>query len=70
MIKRPSMRAAINAMCKGCIYDPAEPGNWRQQVGACQITGCPLWPLRPTSQSGQRTANSAAESSDPSKAVA
>ena len=54
--KRPSMRAAINAFCKGCLYDPGEPGNWRQQVGACAATDCPLFLLRPVSSGhgGQR----------------
>ena len=48
---RPSMRAAINAMCKGCVYDPESGlGTWRQQVEACRITDCPLWPLRPKSR--------------------
>jgi len=50
-----SLRAAINAKCKDCIYDPKSGlGNWRQQVQSCQITGCPLWPVRPTS-SGSKT---------------
>ena len=38
---------AINAMCKGCIYDPADAGTWRQQVEACKVTACPLHPYRP-----------------------
>ena len=32
---RPSMRNAINAKCKDCLYDPVDGGNWRQQVEAC-----------------------------------
>ena len=46
--KRPSMRAAINAKCRECIYD-AFPGNgtWRQQVEACTDTGYALYRLRP-----------------------
>lgn len=48
---RPSMRQAINAKCKDCIYDPEEGGGtWRQQVEACTITDCPLYPVRPTSK--------------------
>ena len=48
---RPSMRRAINEKCRECIYDPiGSPGNWRQQVQACTVTGCPLWPLRPISK--------------------
>jgi hypothetical protein len=51
-IKRPSMRAAINAMCKACIYDPIGGyGTWRQQVEACTAPACPLYPLRPVSAS-------------------
>ena len=45
--KRPSMRAAINAKCKDCSYDPLDRGTWRQQVGACTDTECSLHPLRP-----------------------
>jgi hypothetical protein len=57
-----SLRAAINAKCKDCIYDPLSGlGNWRQQVTLCQIKSCPLWPVRPLSSS-ERTANLAAES--------
>lgn len=49
--KRPAMRAAINAMCKLCIYDPwAGCGTWRQQTEACTATHCPLYPLRPVSR--------------------
>jgi len=49
-MKRPSLRAAINAMCKKCIYDP-EGGNgtWREQVQACSSSNCPLHALRPIS---------------------
>ena len=43
-----SLRAAINAKCKQCIYDPESGmGAWRQQVAACTVTRCPLWPVRP-----------------------
>jgi len=48
-----SLRAAINAKCKDCIYDPHSGlGNWRQQVTLCTIKTCPLWPVRPLT-SGQ-----------------
>lgn len=48
----PSMRAAINAKCKDCIYDPMPGnGNWRQQVDACKSEKtCALWPFRPRSE--------------------
>jgi hypothetical protein len=48
-----SRAAAINAKCRDCIYDREAPGNWRQQVEACAIKACPLWPYRPKS-SGKR----------------
>lgn len=47
---RPSMRRAINAMCKSCIFDPVGGGNWRQQVSACSTPSCPLFELRPVSR--------------------
>lgn len=47
-----SLRAAINAKCRECIYDPLSgKGTWRQQVEACTSYGCPLYPVRPLSQS-------------------
>lgn len=54
-----SLRAAINAKCKDCIYDPLSGlGNWRQQVTACTIKTCSLWPVRPLSSAPfQKTAN-------------
>lgn len=57
--KRPSMRGAINAMCRECIYDPLSGcGTWRQQVEGCTSPNCPLFPLRPLS------AGSSSEASD------
>ena len=49
MTKRPSLRAAIDAKCKSCIYDPGSRGlgAWREQVAACSSTNCPLHPVRP-----------------------
>ena len=45
-----SLRQAINQKCRECIYDPiGGDGNWRQQVGACTSSICPLYPDRPTS---------------------
>lgn len=41
---------AIAAKCKDCIHDPAASGNWKEQVGACACTDCPLWRLRPVSR--------------------
>ena len=43
-----SMRAAIDAFCKQCIYDPiGGSGTWRQQVEACTAVKCPLYDFRP-----------------------
>jgi len=45
---RPSMRKAINAFCKECIYDPLSSlGTWRQQTEGCTSPNCPLYELRP-----------------------
>ena len=46
-----SLRKAIDAMCKECIYDEHSGlGNWRQQVTACPATRCPLHEVRPLSK--------------------
>lgn len=43
-----SRTKAINEKCKDCIYDPACPGTWREQVEKCTSEGrCALWPYRP-----------------------
>ena len=47
--ERKSLRSAINAFCKYCIYDPGADGTWRKQVEDCTATDCPLHPVRPTS---------------------
>lgn len=45
-----SLRAAINAKCKSCVYDKAALGTWRQQVQLCScVKSCALWPHRPVS---------------------
>lgn len=44
---RKSLRGSINAFCRECIYDPREPGRWREQVEACPSRSCPLYPVRP-----------------------
>jgi hypothetical protein len=61
-MSRLSLREAINAKCKECIYDPkAEAGTWRQQVEACTSKTCPLFEVRPTSIKSEPT--------DPSESV-
>ena len=48
MSSRLSLRAAIDAMCKSCLYDPGNGnGGWREQVQGCSSTSCPLHPVRP-----------------------
>lgn len=50
-----SLRQAINAHCKACIYDPGSGlGNWRQQVEGCTAKSCALFPFRPVSHPEQR----------------
>ena len=45
------MRAAINRMCRDCIYDAvAGTGTWRQQVEACTVVNCALYEYRPKSE--------------------
>jgi hypothetical protein len=45
---RASLRAAINAMCRSCIYDPGSGnGGWREQVKACSSSNCALHLVRP-----------------------
>jgi hypothetical protein len=51
MTKRLTRQQAIDAHCKACTYDPhCGEGNWRQQVEACDIVSCNLWPYRPVSK--------------------
>ena len=47
-MNRLSLRAAVNAMCKHCLYDPGSGnGGWLEQVQACSSGNCPLHPVRP-----------------------
>lgn len=49
-----SLRSAINAFCKACIFDrEGASGSWRQQVEACPSLDCPLYPVRPKSSPKQ-----------------
>jgi hypothetical protein len=53
-----SLRKAINAHCKSCCYDPtpkAGLGTWREQVEACTVTSCSLYPVRPVSRPKKNT---------------
>lgn len=56
-----SLRAAVNAKCRSCIYDPGSGnGTWREQVEACTSSNCPLHPFRPISGAKRRKRDSAA----------
>ena len=47
-MSRPSLRSAINAMCKSCLYDPGNGnGPWREQVEGCSSSNCALHSVRP-----------------------
>lgn len=51
MSQDPKTRGkAIAQYCKWCLFDPKEPGNWRQQITACTATDCPLYRFRPRSK--------------------
>ena len=56
-----SLRAAVNAKCRSCIYDPGSGnGTWREQVEACTSGNCPLHPFRPISGAKMRKPDSGA----------
>jgi hypothetical protein len=44
---RSSLREAINAKCRDCIFDPFSRGKWREQVAACPSANCSLFDVRP-----------------------
>lgn len=46
-MKRLSMRKAINAKCRDCIYDELAAGSAAVQIELCESIDCPLWPVRP-----------------------
>ena len=47
-ITKPSLRSAINAKCRECIYCPLTgTGSWRLQVENCTSISCPLYSVRP-----------------------
>lgn len=66
-MSRLSLRAAINAMCKSCLYDPGNGnGAWREQVQGCSSTSCPLHHVRPLPVKARKTGKGAqAESFGP-----
>lgn len=42
-----SLRQAINAKCRECIYDPLGGGTAAQQITCCTLSDCPLYLVRP-----------------------
>ena len=44
--KKAEVYRRIDENCRDCIYDDCVPGTWVQQVGACTIEDCALWPIR------------------------
>jgi hypothetical protein len=42
-----SLRDAINAFCRDCIYDPLDYGTCAQQIACCTAFTCKLYPKRP-----------------------
>ena len=42
-----SLRAAVNAKCRGCIVDELAAGSAAVQVELCTSVECPLWLVRP-----------------------
>lgn len=43
---RPSLRPAIDAHCKACVYDELARGTWREQVADCGGASCALYQVR------------------------
>ena len=62
-----SLRAAINAHCRACLYDPGRGnGHWREQIDACSSTNCALWPVRPrASKTREKAVSSPENASEP-----
>ena len=50
-VGKPGLRGRINAFCISCIYDPYDEGTWRKQVEKCTASTCPLFDVRPVSES-------------------
>ena len=61
-----SLRKAINAKCRECLYDADADGlgPWRMQVEACTSPQCPLFEVRPRNRC--RKGNGCAVKADPS----
>jgi hypothetical protein len=44
---RLSLRIAINAKCRDCMFDPLGRGTWREQIASCESSNCALHDIRP-----------------------
>jgi len=54
--QKKGLRGKVNAHCISCVYDEKSGlGTWRQQVGLCSVTGCPLYSVRPMPQEATTT---------------
>ena len=60
---------AIEAMCKECSYDELDEGTWRQQIGRCEITDCPLWVYRPMPYPKRSPCNQAVQPENETKDI-
>ena len=54
-----SLRAAINAKCRDCLYDEQAAGSAAVQIELCACFTCPLWPVRRVRAEGVRSPYSA-----------
>lgn len=43
---KKSLRKAINAKCKDCIFDPLARGSELAQITLCSVKTCPLHEVR------------------------
>ena len=55
LLSKKGRKAAIDAKCCECIYDPISigHGSWRKQVEDCTSRNCPLYEYRPCTVSGK-----------------
>jgi hypothetical protein len=50
LARSSGLRGKVDSNCVYCTYDDHAPGTWRQQVSACEIETCPIWPVRSRSE--------------------
>lgn len=49
---RRNLSGAVEDMCRVCTHDSLDHGTWKQQMTACEVTTCPLYPVRPITHGG------------------